>query len=62
MPRNPIAKAVTRIRPQVVPDKREKLREQAEKNVLRVRGSYDAPGFEACVESEINELLRQETP
>lgn len=29
--RNPIAKAVTRIRPKVIPDKRAKLKEKAEK-------------------------------
>lgn len=28
-------------------------REEAEKRVLAVRGSYDAPGFEACVEAEM---------
>jgi hypothetical protein len=32
------------------------IRAQAEKNVARVRGSYDAPGFEACVNAEIERL------
>lgn len=36
---------------------REKHRKQAEKNVLAVRGSWDAPGFDACVEAEIDELM-----
>jgi hypothetical protein len=37
------------------------LREKAEANVLAARGSYDAPGFEACVEAEIA-ALRQPQP
>jgi hypothetical protein len=32
------------------------LREQAEANVLAVRGSYDAPGFDACVAAELRRL------
>ena len=32
------------------------LREQAEANVLAVRGSYDAPGFDACVAAELEEI------
>lgn len=31
-------------------------REKAEAKVLEVRGSYDAPGFEACVQSELAEM------
>lgn len=29
---------------------------QAEKEVLRVRGSYDAPGFDACVAAEVEHM------
>lgn len=32
------------------------LREKAERRVLAVRGSYDAPGFEACVDAELAAL------
>lgn len=35
-----------------------RLREQAIRNVLAVRGSTDAPGFDACVEAEIADLRR----
>lgn len=28
-------------------------RRKAEREVFRVRGSYDAPGFEACVKAEM---------
>lgn len=31
---------------------------EAEQRVLTVRGSYDAPGFEACVEAETAELAQ----
>lgn len=31
---------------------------QPEENVVRVRGSYDAPGFEVCVREEMARLLR----
>lgn len=34
------------------------IRKAAEEAVLKVRGSYDAPGFEACVEAEIKEMTR----
>jgi hypothetical protein len=34
----------------------EEIRELAEQNVLAVRGSYDAPGFEACVLAEIENI------
>lgn len=37
------------------------LRIKAEKNVLIVRGSYDAPGFEACVKEEMSVLNKQRT-
>lgn len=30
-------------------------REQAEAEVLEIRGSYDAPGFDACVEALLRE-------
>lgn len=36
-----------------MPKKKKTLREQAEATVLRVRGSYDAPGFDICVEAEL---------
>ena len=29
------------------------LQHEAEQEVLRVRGSYDAPGFDACVKAEL---------
>lgn len=32
------------------------IRAQAEENVVKIRGSYDAPGFEACVNAEIERL------
>lgn len=32
------------------------IRAQAEENVAKVRGSYDAPGFEACVDAEVERL------
>jgi hypothetical protein len=32
------------------------LRSRAEKAVLLARGSYDAPGFEACVDAEFRRL------
>lgn len=35
------------------------LRARAEQNVLKVRGSYDAPGFEACVNAEMERLQRE---
>jgi hypothetical protein len=35
----------------------EKLQEEAEKRVLAVRGSYDAPSFDACVEAEMQSLI-----
>lgn len=35
------------------------LREQAEATVLSYRGSYDAPGFDACVEAELQELINE---
>ena len=33
-------------------------RKLAEETVLRVRGSYDAHGFQACVEAEIERLKK----
>lgn len=35
-------------------------REEAEKRVLTVRGSYDAPGFEACVEAEMRNIAEEQ--
>lgn len=35
----------------------EAAREKAEAEVLRVRGSYDAPGFDACVDAEMVKLV-----
>lgn len=40
-------------------DKMERLHEQAEETVLRIRGSYDAPGFDACVEAEFERLRKE---
>lgn len=37
------------------------LRRQAEETVLRVRGSWDAPGFEACVKAELAALLARKS-
>lgn len=37
------------------------MRAEAERRVLAVRGSYDAPGFEACVKAELAEM-RKKTP
>lgn len=34
------------------------LRAAAEDSVLAVRGSYDAPGFEACVKEEMARMTR----
>jgi hypothetical protein len=34
--------------------------QQSEANVLAVRGSYDAPGFDACIEAEKNRLMAQQ--
>lgn len=36
----------------------DKIREAAIETVRRVRGSYDAPGFDACVEVEIQRMHR----
>lgn len=36
-----------------------KDRALAEHRVLKVRGSYDAPGFEACVKAEIDNIRRK---
>lgn len=38
----------------------EELREQAYQNVLTIRGSWDAPGFDCCVEAEYKELKAQQ--
>jgi hypothetical protein len=35
------------------------IRQEAEKRVLAARGSYDAPGFEACVEAEMLNIAEQ---
>lgn len=35
------------------------LREIAEETVLRIRGSNDAPGFDLCVEAEIERLRKE---
>jgi hypothetical protein len=36
------------------------IQQQAEQNVLAVRGSYDAPGFDACVEAEKKRIETEE--
>jgi hypothetical protein len=36
-------------------------RKEAEKRVLAVRGSYDAPGFEACVEAEMQNIADEQS-
>lgn len=36
--------------------KKQTLKERAEANVLAIRGSYDAPGFDACVAAELRRL------
>lgn len=33
------------------------LREQAYETVLSTRGSWDVPGFDACVDAELNRLV-----
>lgn len=33
-----------------------RLLEKAEMKVLEIRGSWDAPGFDACVKSELKRL------
>lgn len=35
------------------------IREEAESRVLQVRGSLDVPGFEACVEAEIEIIYKE---
>ena len=35
------------------------LREEAERRVIAVRGSWDAPGFEECVKAEIETIRRE---
>lgn len=37
----------------------ERDQELAERRVLKVRGSYDAPGFDACVRGEILNIRRR---
>ncbi len=32
-------------------------RREAERRVLAIRGSYDAPGFDACVEAEMVNIV-----
>jgi len=36
------------------------LRGIAEDNVLAIRGSFDAPGFEACVLAEMEEIRSEQ--
>lgn len=36
------------------------VRREAEKRALALRGSYDAPGFEACVEAEIVNIAEEQ--
>lgn len=36
-------------------------RTEAERRVAKVRGSYDAPGFEACVQAELAEMKKGES-
>lgn len=40
-------------------DDEHKMREAAEKKVLVLRGSYDAPGFEACVDAELAKTTKR---
>jgi hypothetical protein len=35
------------------------LREEAERRVIAFRGSWDVPGFEACVKTEIETIRRE---
>lgn len=42
--------------PEVPDGKPMTLEEQATANVLAVRGSHDAPGFDYCVEAELRRL------
>lgn len=56
MSKNPIAKNMGKFnKPKVIPDKRRKLREKAERNVKKVYGE-DSPGYEACVLMEMAAL------
>jgi hypothetical protein len=32
------------------------IREEAEERVIAIRGSWDVPGFDACVEAEIDNI------
>lgn len=41
----------------IITDK--ELRKIAENNVIKVRGSWDAPGFDVCVEAEYQELKQK---
>lgn len=50
-----IDKAVSVIRTLDIPA--QTLRGQATQTVLRVRGSHDAAGFDACVEAELDKLI-----
>ena len=40
-------------------DKDLEVRREAERRVVAVRGSWDAPGFEACVRAEIENIRRE---
>jgi hypothetical protein len=45
-----------------VQDEREKaIRHEAERRVLAVRGSYDVPGFEACVDAEMVNIVEEQS-
>lgn len=41
--------------------KKPTLRDEAEANVIAVRGSWDVPMFEACVKAEIADIKRKRT-
>lgn len=44
-----------------VQDEQEKAaRQEAERRVIATRGSYDVPGFEACVEAEIANIAEEQ--
>lgn len=53
-PRNPIAKAVTRVRPQVVPDRRRKILDDQRERAAKESLDYDNDQQEGCgPESEV---------
>lgn len=50
-----MTKKWTTTRSGISPKRLASKRARAEAKVLAVRGSYDAPGFEACVKAEMSE-------